>query len=90
MTKILSLLSQDKLKKAKASKIDLTLDSVGGASSTDAGAGSTLKRASAVLAERFGLLCRIPHGGDQCCDREADAGRSHDANNSSGYAESQV
>ena len=48
LTEILSLLSQDKLKKAKSSKIDLALDSVGGASSTDAGAGSTLKRASAA------------------------------------------
>lgn len=52
LTEILSLLSQDKLKKAKASKIDLALDSVGGASSTDAGAGSTLKRASAARRAR--------------------------------------
>ena len=36
------------MKKAKASKIDLALDSVSGASAVDGGGGSQLKRAAAA------------------------------------------
>ena len=48
LTELVSLLSAERVKKAKASKIDLALESISGTSSTDAGGGSQLKRAAAA------------------------------------------
>ena len=48
LTEIFTLLNADKLKKARTSKLDLALDSVGGGTGSESSIGGTVKRAAAA------------------------------------------
>ena len=48
LTELVGILSADKVKKAKTSKVETALDQVGGATMSDGSGGSTLKRAAAA------------------------------------------